>query len=174
MVRRRGSHGECMVAAVPQQAWVQDLPVCLPSRLCVYESPATAPLIQATSALTPFSPVLAAAFFAVTGFALFTVVVCLKQQWRGRGVSGWLVLLAAALLLFGVGASWAVRGRLAVILAIFNGEDGQAPAPVPSSLIGAWPAVLASSHAMVILGGLTVIAMLTIGLLRRRASTVLQ
>ncbi|MFD1721853.1 hypothetical protein [Amnibacterium endophyticum] len=158
-----------MVAEVIGQAWVQDLPVCLPGRACVDQSPVAAPLMTVTSALTPLSPVLAVLGFAFVGVALVLMVVGVRRQWRGDGASGLLALLALALLLFGVIAWWVIRGRLALIKAIYSDLYGQAAALVPPSLVGSWPAVLASCWAMAALGGLAVVAMVGTALLRLRA-----
>ena len=121
-----------------------------------------------TSALTPLSPLIAVVYLALVGAALMLIVVGVEQQWRGRGVPGWLVMLAAALLLLGACTWWTVSARLAIVSAIYSSIDGQPSAPVPSALVDSWPLVVTSSSAMMVVGALALVAVLGTALLRLR------
>lgn len=157
-----------MLATVVGRLWVYDLPVCLPGRACVDQPSVGESIIQVTSTLTPLSPLIAAVFIAFIGITFALLVVGLRRQWRGRGLPQWEGGLFAALLLFGVWASWVVSIRLALIDAIYSDFFGQAAVAVPMGLIGSWPTVLLSCQVMAAVGGLALVSLLCGALVQRR------
>lgn len=148
--------------------WLHDLPVCFPGRQCVDQSPLEADVINDTSALTPSSAAIAAGSFAVFGAAFVLALLGLGLQWRGRGVRPWLLVLASALLLVGLAASFAVRARLDAISLTYSNAYGQPSASAPASLSASWPSVLVAGQAMVVLGAVTLFLTLNTTAVRRR------
>lgn len=125
-------------------------------------------MVYATSALTPVSPAIAGASFAVLGAAAVLVVFGLRLQSRGRGVRPWLAVTVTVLLLIGFAVTTSVDLWFGSIAAVYSNVYGQPAAPAPSSLAGSWSAVLAAGHGMETLAIITIAVLASVAAVRRR------
>ncbi len=131
-------------------------------------------MVSATSALTPASPAIAAACFAVLGAAVVLIGSGVRLQSRGRGVRPWLAVTVTALLLIGLAVTTAVDLWFGSVSAVYSNIYGQPAAPAPSSLAGSWHSVLAAGHAMEILAVVAIAVLASVAAVRRRRTTALQ
>lgn len=149
-----------MLDQAVQGVRLRDLPVCVPMRACVEESPYGADLMNLTSALTPVSAAIAATCWAVIGFSFVLIVLGLRLQWQGHGVRPWALVLPIVLVIGGIITVWSTGAWTAEVVSVYGGADGRPPAPVPSDLIDSWPLVEAAGVVAIILGALALFALL--------------
>lgn len=122
-----------MLIAGTQAAWVQDLPVCFPTRPCADFPPGVADVINFTTALTPLSPAIALGCFVLLGVALGLVALGLVAfgLWPRRiarpRLGLWVIALSATLTVLGLGISGALSARFNAISAIYGLQGSAGP-----------------------------------------------
>lgn len=110
-----------MMTAGPQAPWVQDLPVCFPTRPCADFPPGVADVINFTTALTPLSPAIALGCFVLLGVSLGLVVFGLWPRRTPRPrLSLGVIALSAALTVLGLAISGALSARFNAISSIYG------------------------------------------------------
>ena len=142
-------------------AWTHDLPVCFPGHSCVYYSPLSADVINATSALTPISQAIAVGCFTTLGLALVLVMFGLRPQVRRPHL--WVVALSTALVLTGSFVETLADLRLDAISRIFGLEGPGSP-----ELYGSWLLIGLAGKAMAVSGVSSLVITATIAVVWSR------
>lgn len=151
--------------AMPPAVWLQDLPVCFPTRPCADYPPYEADVINLTSTLTPASPAITGGCFIVLGVVLVLVALGLRQHLNRSRPSLWLVALSAGLTLSGLLVASIVDIRFSAVSAIYGLQGSGGP-----DFYGSWWLVSLAGQAMTLAGLVALVVTATVAVLRLAAA----